>query len=250
MEKFLKSLFTPRYRYSRLAWLYIHNQKLTQQMGSCISRGNNVHTRLWYLGKGEMKANKILKCYTFGLFTLSINIVFFFHFSWKITTQTLFMWNRRNTPLTIFGPHKNLSNSNLVSKLAAEWIFLSFDTSYYTELPPYSQKRRLKTGSYTLFTRGSSFSIPQRLRNDFGRSVEATTTTHLSPSLTVVHLHLKDVVLITFHDVISYGFHFWPSWCCCFSDVSGIYHTSIVLMRYTRDNADRDIGWSRPWTYM
>ena len=42
---------------------------------------------------------------------------------------------------TSFGPHKNLLNSNLVSKFvstAAEWIVLSFDTPYYTELSPYS----------------------------------------------------------------------------------------------------------------
>ena len=48
-----------------------------------------------------------------------------------------------------FGPHKKLLNSNLVSKLvstAAEWIVLLFDTPYYTELPPYSKKRRLKLG--------------------------------------------------------------------------------------------------------
>ena len=46
-------------------------------------------------------------------------------------------------PLPPFGHHKNLWNPNLISKLvltAAEWIFLSFDTPYHTELPPYSKK--------------------------------------------------------------------------------------------------------------
>ena len=46
-----------------------------------------------------------------------------------------------------FGPHKNLLNSKLVSKListAAEWIVLSFDTPYYTELPSYSPKTEME----------------------------------------------------------------------------------------------------------
>ena len=59
------------------------------------------------------------------------------------------MWYR-HTHLYLLLVHKNLLNSNLVSKLvstATEWIVLSFDTPYYTELPRYSPKRRLKTGS-------------------------------------------------------------------------------------------------------
>ena len=63
--------------------------------------------------------------------------------------------------LLSFGLHKNLLNSNLVSILvstAAEWIVLSFDTPYYTVLPPHILlKRRLETESHVLFTRGSSF---------------------------------------------------------------------------------------------
>ena len=45
-------------------------------MGTCISGGgggdNFIHD-FWYLGKGG-EGDKILKCYTFDLFTLSINI--------------------------------------------------------------------------------------------------------------------------------------------------------------------------------
>ena len=35
--------------------------------------------------------------------------------------------------------------SKLVSS-AVEWIGLSFDTTYYTELPPYSSKTEIATG--------------------------------------------------------------------------------------------------------
>ena len=43
-------------------------------MGTCISGGGgNVIHDFWYLGKGD-EGDKILKCYTFDLFTLSINI--------------------------------------------------------------------------------------------------------------------------------------------------------------------------------
>ena len=59
-------------------------------------------------------------------------------------------------------PHKNLLNWNLVSKLvstAAEWIVLSFDTPYYTIYPHILQTRRLKTGSYVLYTRSSSLTF-------------------------------------------------------------------------------------------
>ena len=39
-----------------------------------VSRGgNDVIHDFWYLGKGD-EGDKILKCYTFDLFTLSINI--------------------------------------------------------------------------------------------------------------------------------------------------------------------------------
>ena len=51
------------------------------------------------------------------------------------------------SPLPPFGPHKNLLNSDLVSKLvstAAELIVLSFDTPYYTELPPYSPRTEIE----------------------------------------------------------------------------------------------------------
>ena len=48
--------------------------------------GGNVTLSFWYLGKGD-EGDKILKCYTLDLFTLSINVlstiqwfhVFFFH---------------------------------------------------------------------------------------------------------------------------------------------------------------------------
>ena len=45
-------------------------------MGSCISgggEGDNVIQNFWFLGKGD-EGDKILKCYTFDLFKLSINI--------------------------------------------------------------------------------------------------------------------------------------------------------------------------------
>ena len=35
-------------------------------------------------------------------------------------------------------------------------ILLSFNTPYYTELAPYTPKTEIETGSYVLFTRGSS----------------------------------------------------------------------------------------------
>ena len=57
------------------------------------------------------------------------------------------MWNRRLHPYLLLVLIKKLLDSNLVSKLvstAAEWIVLSFDTPYYTELPPYSQKTEIE----------------------------------------------------------------------------------------------------------
>ena len=42
-------------------------------MGSSISGGGDVIHDCWYLGKGG-EGDKILKCYTFDLFTLIINI--------------------------------------------------------------------------------------------------------------------------------------------------------------------------------
>ena len=44
-------------------------------MESCISGGGggNVIHYLWYFGKG-VEGDKILKCFAFELFTLSINI--------------------------------------------------------------------------------------------------------------------------------------------------------------------------------
>ena len=63
---------------------------------------------------------------------------------------------------TVFGAHKNLLNSNLVSKLvstAAERIVLSFDTPYYTELPPYSPKTETENLVNMCHRRGCSFTI-------------------------------------------------------------------------------------------
>ena len=43
-------------------------------MGTCISGGGgNVIHDFWYLGRGD-EGDKILTCYTFDLFTLSVNI--------------------------------------------------------------------------------------------------------------------------------------------------------------------------------
>ena len=69
------------------------------------------------------------------------------------------MW-KTYAPLPPFGPHKNLLNSNLVSTListAAEWIILSFDTPYYTELPQYSPKTEIENWVNMCHRRGCSF---------------------------------------------------------------------------------------------
>ena len=64
--------------------------------------------------------------------------------------SSIFSWKLRIIPylceidvrtLPPFGPHKK----NLVS-IAAEWIVLSFDTPYYTELPHILQNRDWKLG--------------------------------------------------------------------------------------------------------
>ena len=61
-----------------------------------------------------------------------------------------------------FGPHKNLLNWNLVSKLVSttvELIVLSFDTPYYTELPSYSPKTEIENRVNMCHRRGCSFVI-------------------------------------------------------------------------------------------
>ena len=47
-------------------------------------------------------------------------------------------------PLPPFGPHKNLLNSNLMSKCSRMNSFFSVDTPYYTELPPYSPETEIE----------------------------------------------------------------------------------------------------------
>ena len=44
-----------------------------KQNGICYHGGNDIIQDFSYLGKGD-EGDKILKCYTFDLFTLSINI--------------------------------------------------------------------------------------------------------------------------------------------------------------------------------
>ena len=53
---------------------FIFRKKLTQQMGSCISGGTMSYTTFGTWGRGKGEGDQILKCYTFDLFTLSINI--------------------------------------------------------------------------------------------------------------------------------------------------------------------------------
>ena len=121
-------------------------------MGSCISGGGgNVIHDFWFFGKGD-EGDKILKCYTF--FTLSINI--HLTIQWFHVFSSILSWKLRIIPylceidvrtLPPLSPHKNLFNSNLVSKLVsttAEWIVLSLDTKYYIELPQYSPKKEIE----------------------------------------------------------------------------------------------------------
>ena len=75
---FFKSLPPPRYRYSRLDdFIFIKEVDTTNgdlYLGGG-GEGNNVIHDFLYLGKGgRVESDKILKCYTFDLFTLSINI--------------------------------------------------------------------------------------------------------------------------------------------------------------------------------
>ena len=83
------------------------------------------------------------------------------------------MWKKTWAPLPPFGPHKNLLNSNLASKLvstAAAWIVLSFDIPYYSELPPYSPKTEIENWVNKCHRRGCSFEQSSVKRN-IGASV-------------------------------------------------------------------------------
>ena len=73
----------------------------------------------------------------------------------KLGTQFL-MYYKLRCNSTQFVIYYKLRNYYKLQRNKAESIVLSFDTPYYTELPAYSQKRRLKTGSFVLHTRGSS----------------------------------------------------------------------------------------------
>ena len=53
--------------------LYLY-KKLTQQMGTCISGGGAMSYTTFGTWGGGDEGDKILTCYTFDLFTLSINI--------------------------------------------------------------------------------------------------------------------------------------------------------------------------------
>ena len=70
------------YMYSRLAWLYIHKRSLHDKLGPVSRGGGNVIHDFWYLGK-EGEGDKIVKYYSFHLFTLTMQCfnVFFFNFS-------------------------------------------------------------------------------------------------------------------------------------------------------------------------
>ena len=50
-----------------------HLFRVPRSLTGSVLRGNNVIHDFWYLGKGD-EGDKILKRYTFYLFTLSINI--------------------------------------------------------------------------------------------------------------------------------------------------------------------------------
>ena len=52
---------------------YVFIKEVDTPNGISYHRGNDVIRDFWYLGKGG-EGDKILKCYTFDLFTLSINI--------------------------------------------------------------------------------------------------------------------------------------------------------------------------------
>ena len=123
-------------------------------MGTSISgRGAMSYISFGTWGRGD-EGDKILKCYTLT-YLRSVSI-FIKQYSDSMCFSSIFSFKLRNIPylceidvrtLPRFGPHKNLFNSNLVSKLvstAAEWIVLSFDTPYYTELPPYSPKTEIE----------------------------------------------------------------------------------------------------------
>ena len=77
MEKFLKSLSLPLDTGIPGKHDFIFIKKVDATNGVLYLKGgggggNGLHD-FWYLGKGD-EGNKILKCYTFDLFTLSINI--------------------------------------------------------------------------------------------------------------------------------------------------------------------------------
>ena len=78
MEKFLKSLPPPppKMHVFLISMTLYSYKKLARQMGTCISGGGGAmsYTSFDTWGRGD-KGDKILKCYTFELFTLSINIL-------------------------------------------------------------------------------------------------------------------------------------------------------------------------------
>ena len=73
MEKFLKSLFPLDTGISD-QHDFIFIKEVDKTNGDLyLEGGSNVIHDFWYLGKGD-EGDKILKCYTFDLFTLSIDI--------------------------------------------------------------------------------------------------------------------------------------------------------------------------------
>ena len=128
MGKFFNHCSPSRYRYSRLAWLYIHKRGWHNKWG-LVSRMEQCHTRLLLLreGGGGRRWQDIL-----------IPRVFLPCLAENYESYLIYV-KKTYASLPPFGPHKKIIKltwcQNLY-QLQQNAVVLSFDTPYYTELPP------------------------------------------------------------------------------------------------------------------
>ena len=148
-------------------------------MGSCISEGNNVIPGFWYLGKGEDESNTKLKLFTFVLFTL--NVIIIKKYSDSMRFSSIFSWKLRIIPylhvcetgtkhlyllLVLIQIYKIRTWCQNLYHLQQNEYFCHLIPLIIQNYPHILQKRRLKTGSYVLYTRGSSSPIMRVMQRE------------------------------------------------------------------------------------
>ena len=87
---FLKSLSPPRYRYSRLAWLYIHKRSWHDKWGP-VSRGSYIIHGFLYLGKGDWRWQDIQNVILFTY--LRSTLIFIKQYSDSMCFSSILAWN-------------------------------------------------------------------------------------------------------------------------------------------------------------